>query len=129
MLNDPVIDAEQQPDVQNRGGECQPAEKLVTAHRESTGSAGPRPNRQHAEDEATGDRAETQGLRDLPRCSERRHGLVRVYTADAGALLVLVLSDGSMTAFGQSVVPLRLHRASRQIRRVPLAPHRSVVDL
>lgn len=86
--------------MENRGGECQPAEKLVTAHREGTSGAGPRPNRQYAEDEATGDRAETQRLRDLPRCSERRHGLVRVYTADTRALLVLVPADGSMTAFG-----------------------------
>jgi hypothetical protein len=30
----------------------------VTTHREGTGGACPRPNRQHAEDEATGDRAE-----------------------------------------------------------------------
>ncbi len=95
--------------MENRGGECQPAEKLVTAHREGTGGAGPRPNRQYAEDEATGDRAEAQRLRDLPRCSERRHGLVRVYTADTRALLILVPADGSMTAVGQGVVRLRLN--------------------
>jgi hypothetical protein len=68
VLNDPVIHAEQQPDVENRGGERQPAEKLVTAQRERTGGARPRPNGQHAEDEATRDRAQAQGLRDLPRC-------------------------------------------------------------
>jgi hypothetical protein len=57
VLNDPVIDAQQQTDVEKRGGECQPAQKLMTAHREGTGASDPRPNRQHAEDEATGNRA------------------------------------------------------------------------
>jgi hypothetical protein len=67
MLNHPVVDAEQEPDVKNRSGERQPAEKLVTAHREGTGGTGPWPDRQHAEDEAGGDRADTQDLRNLPR--------------------------------------------------------------
>jgi hypothetical protein len=57
MLSDPVIDAEQQPHVKDRSSECRPAEKLVTAERKCTGAAGPRPDRQHAEDEARGDRA------------------------------------------------------------------------
>jgi hypothetical protein len=39
----------------------------VTAHREGTGGTGPWPDRQHAEDEAGGDRADTQDLCNLPR--------------------------------------------------------------
>ena len=73
VLNDTVIGAEQHSDVENRGAECRPAEKLVRAQRESTRRAGPRPNGQHAEREASGDRAETQGLRNLPRCSQQHH--------------------------------------------------------
>jgi hypothetical protein len=95
MLEDPVIDNEQQHYVENRGAEYQPAEKLVAAHCEGTGVVGPRPDRQHAEDEATGDRAETQGLRNLPPCNKRRHGLGRVYTADRRTQLDLV----SVSAF------------------------------
>ena len=67
MLNQPVVYAEQEPDVKNRSGECQPAEKLVTTQREGTGGTGPWPDRQHAEDEAGRDRADTQDLRNLPR--------------------------------------------------------------
>jgi len=67
VLNHLSIDAEQERDVKNRSGERQPAEKLVTVHREGTGGTGPWPDGQHAEDEAGGDRADTQGLRNLPR--------------------------------------------------------------
>ena len=67
MLNHPLVDAEQEPDVKNRSVERQPAEKLVTAHREGIGGTGPWPDRKHAKDEAGGDRAGTQGLRNLPR--------------------------------------------------------------
>ena len=73
MLNGPVIGAEQQPNVENRGAERQPAEQLVHAHREGTGGASPRPNGQHAEQEASSDRAEPHGLRNLPQCSQRHH--------------------------------------------------------
>lgn len=73
--------------MENRGAESRPAEKLVTAQWEGAGGAGSRPNREHAKDQANCDRAQPQGLRDLPRCSDRRHGLERVYTAESPALL------------------------------------------
>ncbi len=63
--------------MENRGGEYRPAEKLVSAHLEGAGGTGPRPNRQHAENEATSRRAKAQGLRDLPRQSRRCHDLLR----------------------------------------------------
>ena len=58
MLNDPVIDAKQQPHVKSRSSECRPAEKLVTPEREGSGGAGPRPDGQHAEHETRGHRAQ-----------------------------------------------------------------------
>ena len=93
MLNDAVISAEQQSDVENRGAECQPAQKLVTAQREGMGGAGPWPNRQHAQHEASGNRAETRGLRHLPGCRERRHKKrASLYCRHAGAASFIVRS-------------------------------------
>ena len=70
VLDHVVIDPEQQADVQNCGCERQPAEELVSTHTERAGGASSRANRQDAQDEAGGDRAETQYLRNLPRYSE-----------------------------------------------------------
>ena len=53
--------------MENRGAERQPAEQLVPAQREGARRAGPRPNCQHAETEGTGDRAQAESLRNLPR--------------------------------------------------------------
>ena len=49
------------------GSERQPPEKLVTAQLKSPGGTGPWPECEHAEAEAGGYRAQTEGLCDLPR--------------------------------------------------------------
>ena len=69
VLDRAVVDGEQYANVEKRGGERQPAEKLVTAQLESAGGAGARPDCQHAQDETSGNRAQAQSLRDLPRHS------------------------------------------------------------
>ena len=66
MLDDAGIGAEQQPDVKHCGSERPPTEQLVTAQLEGPDGAAPRPHRQHAENEASGNRAQTEDLRELP---------------------------------------------------------------
>ena len=83
VLHHGGIGAEQQADVEDSGAKHHPAEKLMRAKRESGCGAAARSHREHAENETTGNRAKTQRLRDLPRCTDRRHGGVRVYTAGA----------------------------------------------
>lgn len=73
MLDDPLIDRERRGDMDNRGGEYQPAEQLVAAQPEGTGGAGAWPHREDAEDEAAGDGAQAQSLRKFPRQGGRRH--------------------------------------------------------
>lgn len=68
MFNDPVIGGEGQSDVEDCGCEHQPAEKLVMVQRERTCGSGTRSNRQHAQNEATGDRAQSQALCNFPCC-------------------------------------------------------------
>ena len=93
MLNDAVISAEQQSDVENRGA----AHAFPLRGHELLGwlalGAGPWPNRQHAQHEASGNRAETRGLRHLPGCRERRHKKrASLYCRHAGAASFIVRS-------------------------------------
>jgi len=81
VLDDAVIGAERQSDVESRRSERYPAEELVTAQPQGLDGTGPRPHREHAENEAARDRAEAQGLCDLPRYGGRCHDPGRVIPA------------------------------------------------
>jgi hypothetical protein len=48
VLDDPLVDGEQETDVQSRGTQGEPAELLVSAQREARGGVASWPNRQHA---------------------------------------------------------------------------------
>lgn len=67
VLNDPLVDGEQEPHVQGRRSQSKPAELRVSAQREARGGVASWPDRQDAQDEADGDRAQTRSLCNLPR--------------------------------------------------------------